>query len=240
MSVENLGNVPAVLDLLWVRLVHPYPIIPREGEYRYSFSLRLNLRYFWQEQCRNNGILSHISQMAAIRHIYNTPSYSSFWVYLCGLPVSLFPLGQTRSLSSSVRTNYQSYYIHHDLRRRKPRCRPRQEPRHGRPRYLSSSARATSCADSSRIATRTHSAREKYLDVHTFAPFGAGVFLASDVPCARIAPADVLAILPPRSPCELAEGLLELPQQEYSQYIAHSSRHQKRHESMWNAWLGRN
>ena len=98
---------------------------------------------------------------------------------------------------------------------------------------------ATSRADDQPIATRTHSAREKYLDVHTFAPFGAGVFLASDVPCARIAPADVLAILPPRSPCELAEGLLELPQQEYSQYIAHSSRHQKRHESMWTAWLGR-
>ncbi|KAF9477754.1 hypothetical protein BDN70DRAFT_91549 [Pholiota conissans] len=88
-------------------------------------------------------------------------------------------------------------------------------------------------------ATRTHTKREKYLDVTTYAPFGEGVFLATDVPCARIASSDLLTVLPENTR-RLSQGMLELPQKDYSQYVAASSRHQKRYESLWNALVSRN
>ncbi|KAF8889367.1 hypothetical protein BD779DRAFT_341451 [Infundibulicybe gibba] len=41
-------------------------------------------------------------------------------------------------------------------------------------------------------ATRSHTRRDRYLDVHTYSPFGERVFLASEVPSARIASTDIL------------------------------------------------
>ncbi|KAF8199098.1 hypothetical protein BJ912DRAFT_845284 [Pholiota molesta] len=91
-------------------------------------------------------------------------------------------------------------------------------------------------------ATRTHAKREKYLDVTTYAPFAPGVFLAADVPCARIASGDLLTVLP--APSEehhrrLSQGMLELPQKDYSRYVEASLHHQKRYETMWNALTAR-
>ncbi|PPQ66645.1 hypothetical protein CVT26_009399 [Gymnopilus dilepis] len=90
-------------------------------------------------------------------------------------------------------------------------------------------------------AARTHAKREKYLDVRTYQPFGEGVFLASDVPRARISASDLLTVLPPLEDNRLlTQGMLELPKQAYSQYIKLSSRHQKHYESLWSAWVSKN
>ncbi|KAF8972667.1 hypothetical protein BDZ97DRAFT_849768 [Flammula alnicola] len=89
-------------------------------------------------------------------------------------------------------------------------------------------------------AARTHNKREKYLDVHTYAPFGEGVFLATDVPSARIASSDILTVLPPMEVDRLlTQGMLELSKKEFSQYIELTSRHQKRYESLWSAWVSK-
>lgn len=88
-------------------------------------------------------------------------------------------------------------------------------------------------------AARQHTKQERYLDVHTYAPFGERVFLASNVPDARISSSDILAVL--SSPlkdqaCALSQGMLELSQQGFSEYIKHSERHQKKYERMWSVW----
>jgi hypothetical protein len=87
------------------------------------------------------------------------------------------------------------------------------------------------------LAARSHTQRDRWLDVHTFAPFGERVFLATDVPNARIAMSDILTIFPStdvfRTP---AQGMLELPQKAFSEFIELSSRNQLRYENMWNTW----
>ncbi|KAH0582944.1 hypothetical protein J132_04584 [Termitomyces sp. J132] len=86
-------------------------------------------------------------------------------------------------------------------------------------------------------ATRSHKRRDKYLDVHTYAPFGDRVFLSSPVPNARIVPSDILTIFPSTDQVYVPEeGMLELPQQAFSEFMELNSRHQKRCESMWSAW----
>ena len=90
-------------------------------------------------------------------------------------------------------------------------------------------------------ATRSYTKDEKYLHVHTYTPFGQGVFLASDVPDARIASKDLLRVLPPLENEDLLDqGMLELPQLAFSQYVELSSRHTKRHETLWKAWTSKN
>jgi len=90
-------------------------------------------------------------------------------------------------------------------------------------------------------AARSHSKREKYLDVHTYTPFGEGVFLATDVPSARIASSSILTVLPPLEDSRLlTQGMLELPTKAFSQYIELTSRHQKRYESLWSSWVSKN
>ncbi|KAF8998540.1 hypothetical protein BDQ17DRAFT_1247578 [Cyathus striatus] len=90
-------------------------------------------------------------------------------------------------------------------------------------------------------AARTHSKREKYLDVQTFAPFGERVFLASDVPHARVASSDILTILPLGDKSHITDnqGILELPQQSFSKFVELSTRQQKRCESLWKSWISR-
>ncbi|KAF4610991.1 hypothetical protein D9613_006713 [Agrocybe pediades] len=92
-------------------------------------------------------------------------------------------------------------------------------------------------------ASRTHAKREKFLDVRTYAPFGEGVFLATSVPAARIASSDLLTVLPPSEISSLMgeQGMLELPKNSkaFSQYMQLSSRHQKKYESLWSAWIAR-
>ncbi|KAI0794000.1 hypothetical protein C8Q74DRAFT_1314923 [Fomes fomentarius] len=87
-------------------------------------------------------------------------------------------------------------------------------------------------------ATRTHSQRERWVDVYTYAPFGERVFLASPVPQARISSRDILTIFPtddaPRQP---VSGMLELAPQAFTEYMELSSRTQKRHEQLFNACL---
>ncbi|KAF9462941.1 hypothetical protein BDZ94DRAFT_1322238 [Collybia nuda] len=86
-------------------------------------------------------------------------------------------------------------------------------------------------------ATRSHTNRDKYLDVHTYSPFGERVFLATDVPKARIARTDILTIFPSTDITrELAQGILELPQQAFFEFTELSFRHQQRCESLWSVW----
>ncbi|KAH9479637.1 hypothetical protein JR316_0008232 [Psilocybe cubensis] len=89
-------------------------------------------------------------------------------------------------------------------------------------------------------AARTHTTREKYLEVRTYTPFGEGVFLPTEVPIARICSSDLLTVLPPMDASRIAsQGILELPKKAFSKYIEYSSRHQKRYESLWSAWVSK-
>ncbi|KAH9852062.1 hypothetical protein C2E23DRAFT_903897 [Lenzites betulinus] len=87
-------------------------------------------------------------------------------------------------------------------------------------------------------AARTHGQRERWVDVYTYTPFGERVFLASDVPQARIAARDILTIFPEddgaRAP---TAGMLELPAQAFWEYTELSARTQKRHEQMFDSAL---
>ncbi|KAF8075067.1 hypothetical protein FPV67DRAFT_613024 [Lyophyllum atratum] len=86
-------------------------------------------------------------------------------------------------------------------------------------------------------ATRSHARRDKYLDVHTYSPFGDRVFLSSAVPKARIAPSDILTIFPSTDITRVpAQGMLELPQQAFFEFKELSHRHQERCEDLWSAW----
>ncbi|KAI0820367.1 hypothetical protein BC628DRAFT_1341674 [Trametes gibbosa] len=88
-------------------------------------------------------------------------------------------------------------------------------------------------------SARTHHQRERWVDVYTYTPFGERVFLASDVPQARIAARDILTIFPAddgaRAP---TAGMLELPAQAFWEYVELSARTQKRHEQMFDSALG--
>ncbi|KAJ7257940.1 hypothetical protein B0H12DRAFT_1015113 [Mycena haematopus] len=88
-------------------------------------------------------------------------------------------------------------------------------------------------------AVRSHTRRDRFLDVYTFVPFGADrIFLATDVPRARITTSDILTIFPPddilrtRSP---SPGMLELPEEAFTEFNELSLRTQKHYEKLWNA-----
>ena len=87
-------------------------------------------------------------------------------------------------------------------------------------------------------AVRCHTKRDKYLDVQTYFQFGNNVFLASDVPSARITSSSILTFLPPLEDSRLlSQGMLELPKKAFSQYIELNCHHQKRYERLWSAWI---
>ncbi|KAJ3560599.1 hypothetical protein NP233_g10733 [Leucocoprinus birnbaumii] len=112
-------------------------------------------------------------------------------------------------------------------------------------------------------ASRTHTKRDKYIDVQTYSPFGERIFLASEVPSARIAASDILSVFndadintTPRSSYDsmssssssstsaseagdMGAGMIELPPKAFSEYLAYSERQQKRFEDMWCAWTAK-
>ncbi|KAI8974562.1 hypothetical protein BD414DRAFT_468123 [Trametes punicea] len=89
-------------------------------------------------------------------------------------------------------------------------------------------------------SVRNHSQRERWVDVYTYTPFGERVFLASDVPQARICATDVLTIFPDdENVHEPTAGMLELPTQAFYEFMELSSRTQKRHEQLFDAWSAR-
>ncbi|KAF8801319.1 hypothetical protein BYT27DRAFT_7147666 [Phlegmacium glaucopus] len=89
-------------------------------------------------------------------------------------------------------------------------------------------------------AVRSHTKRDKYLDVLTYSQFGNNVFLASDIPSARIASSSILTFIPPLEDNRLlSQGMLELPKKAFSQYIELNCRHQKRYERLWSAWINK-
>lgn len=88
-------------------------------------------------------------------------------------------------------------------------------------------------------AVRHHTKRDKYVDVHAYAPFGDRIFIASNVPDARISSSDILAIIATPGQAEavhpLAQGMLELSYKSFSDYMKLSITHQKKYERMWSA-----
>ncbi|KAJ6624946.1 hypothetical protein B0H10DRAFT_1872060 [Mycena sp. CBHHK59/15] len=86
------------------------------------------------------------------------------------------------------------------------------------------------------LAARSHTRRDRFLDVYTFVPFGADrVFLATLVPKARITSNDILTIFPPTDNILRSPGMLELPEEAFTEFNQLSSRNQERYERMWNA-----
>ncbi|KAF8899621.1 hypothetical protein CPB84DRAFT_1815636 [Gymnopilus junonius] len=79
-------------------------------------------------------------------------------------------------------------------------------------------------------AARTHTKREKYLDVRTY---------SHSAKVARISSSDLLTVLPSLEDNLVTQGMLELPKNAYSQYMKFNSRHQKRYESLWSAWVSK-
>ncbi|GJE91153.1 hypothetical protein PsYK624_073020 [Phanerochaete sordida] len=81
-------------------------------------------------------------------------------------------------------------------------------------------------------AARTHRHSDAFLDVHTYTPLAPRVFLRAAVPEARIAPADVLRVLPAAAP---DAGVLELAPRAYAEFVALSARTQARYERLFCA-----
>lgn len=88
-------------------------------------------------------------------------------------------------------------------------------------------------------ASRSHSRRDTWLEVHTFTPLGNRIFLPSDVPQARIARGDILSIFPSGDRVNFAGGMLELPPKAYAEYIELSSRMQEKYEKLFSAMAER-
>ena len=80
----------------------------------------------------------------------------------------------------------------------------------------------------------SHSRDNALLDVNTFTPFGDRLFLPSACPQARIASADVLAVLP----TTVAEqsGVLELQPKAFAQFVELSTKMQRKYEMLFSAW----
>ncbi|KAJ6496783.1 hypothetical protein DFH09DRAFT_1205007 [Mycena vulgaris] len=88
-------------------------------------------------------------------------------------------------------------------------------------------------------AARSHTRRDRFLDVYTFVPFGADrVFLATQVPKARITTSDILTVFPPDDVLRTrsSPGMLELPEEAFTEFNQISSRNQERYEKLWNTW----
>ncbi|EGN96566.1 hypothetical protein SERLA73DRAFT_93061 [Serpula lacrymans var. lacrymans S7.3] len=79
-------------------------------------------------------------------------------------------------------------------------------------------------------AARSHNRRDRWLDVYTYNLFGDGVFLASDVPQARIASSDLLTIFPFRT---TTTDMIELSPRAFQEYLELSSKYQKSYENLW-------
>jgi len=78
---------------------------------------------------------------------------------------------------------------------------------------------------------------DRWLEVYTFIPFGDRVFLATEVPRARISSTDILTIFPTTDIFTAPiKGMLELPQQAFSEFMEISCRTQTRYENLWSAW----
>jgi len=89
-------------------------------------------------------------------------------------------------------------------------------------------------------ATRTHAIRDQWLDVHTYAPFGDRLFLASNVPQARISSRDILTIFPSTDVFRVpVNGMLELPPKAFSEYLELSACCFTRHENLWKAHINK-
>ncbi|KAL4063169.1 hypothetical protein V8B97DRAFT_1955840 [Scleroderma yunnanense] len=82
-------------------------------------------------------------------------------------------------------------------------------------------------------ATQSHTHSDRWLDVYTYVPFGDRLFLASAVPQARIASADLLGVFPFRTP---TTDMIELPEYAYQEFLELSAKHQLRYENMWRRW----
>ena len=89
-------------------------------------------------------------------------------------------------------------------------------------------------------ASRSHSSRETWLDVHTFIPFGSNVFLPSPVPQARISTSDVLTIFTTSDKLTMetpfGSEMLEVTPQAYQEFLELSSRTQKKYERLFDVW----
>jgi hypothetical protein len=79
----------------------------------------------------------------------------------------------------------------------------------------------------------SHRRRDRWLDVHTYTPFGDHLFLASSVPQARIAASDLLAVFPFRT---TTTDMIELPAQAYQEFLQLKAKHQKKQENLWRTW----
>jgi len=114
-------------------------------------------------------------------------------------------------------------------------------------------------------AVRSHTKRDRLLDVCTYTPIGDCLFLATDVPNARISVSDILTMFPsqhcspnPSSPPTITSNssdtlidyeedpstasikleMLELPAEAFNEFVELCSRNQKRHEKLWVAGTG--
>ncbi|KAI0084459.1 hypothetical protein BDY19DRAFT_898485 [Irpex rosettiformis] len=89
-------------------------------------------------------------------------------------------------------------------------------------------------------ASRSHSSRETWLDVHTFMPFGSNVFLPSPVPEARIPSSDVLTIFTMNDKLTtesiFGNDMLEVSPRAYKEFLELSSRTQKKYERLFAVW----
>ena len=113
-------------------------------------------------------------------------------------------------------------------------------PSHDRSRYIIAFHSLNDLQLTMNSASRSHSSRETWLDVHTFIPFGSNVFLPSPVPQARISTSDVLTIFTTSDKLTMETPfggeMLEVTPQAYQEFLELSSRTQKKYERLFDVW----
>ncbi|KZT37937.1 hypothetical protein SISSUDRAFT_1022171 [Sistotremastrum suecicum HHB10207 ss-3] len=88
--------------------------------------------------------------------------------------------------------------------------------------------------------SRSHSRRDRVLDVDIFSHFGNGLFVSDSSSRARIFSKDIHAIFPSSDPFRLHDrGMLELPSKAYSEFKELSDLQQSRMDALWASATGK-
>ncbi|KZS94354.1 hypothetical protein SISNIDRAFT_548931 [Sistotremastrum niveocremeum HHB9708] len=88
--------------------------------------------------------------------------------------------------------------------------------------------------------SRSHSRRDRVLDVDIFSHFGNGLFVSDSSSRARIFSKDIHAIFPSSDPFRLHDrGMFELPSKAYSEFKELSDLQQSRMDALWASATGK-
>jgi hypothetical protein len=81
---------------------------------------------------------------------------------------------------------------------------------------------------------RSYKRSDRSLEVDVYSPFGDGLFIAQDSP-ARIPSSAILTVIRDDCPSQPSDGMLEVSQKAFDEFVRLSHRTSKCHERLWLA-----